>query len=58
MTDQHPHDLLAEALRRLHDVADVLTAISAASRLLIEQLDRIELEIMQLAKQAADKPQD
>jgi hypothetical protein len=53
MTDR-PHDLLAESLRRLHDVADVLTAISAASRLLIEQLDQVELEVMALAKMAAD----
>jgi hypothetical protein len=54
--DQHPHEMMASALRKLHDCSDVLRAIAAASRLLVEQLDRIELDIMELARIAADKP--
>jgi hypothetical protein len=51
---RHPHDLLESALRRLHDAADVLAAISVASRLLVEQIDALEGDIIALTKMATD----
>jgi hypothetical protein len=54
--DRHPHELLQAALQRLHDCSDVLRAIAAAARLLVEQLDLIELDIMELTRLAADTP--
>ncbi len=58
MTDQHPHEMMASSLRKLHDCSDVLRAIAVASKLLVEQLDQVELEIMELARLAANKPQE
>jgi hypothetical protein len=55
MTDRHPHEVMVEALRKLHDCSDVLRAIAAASRLLVDQVDALELLVMELARQAADK---
>jgi hypothetical protein len=40
----------------LHDVADVLAAVSAACRLLGEQIDLVELDVIELARLAADTP--
>jgi hypothetical protein len=56
MTDENPaHQVLADALRRLHDTDDVLTAVGAACRLLREQLEALESELLELARLAADK---
>jgi hypothetical protein len=55
MTDD-PHEVMAATLRRLHDVADVLAAVSAACRLLGEQIDLVELDVIELARLAADTP--
>lgn len=56
--DINPHDIMTAALRRLHDVSDVLAAVCAAARLLGEQVDKIELEILELARLASDKPKN
>jgi hypothetical protein len=40
-------------IRRLHDIRDVIRAIAAASRLLDEQFERIEADVLDLMRQAA-----
>jgi hypothetical protein len=56
-SDDNPHNTMAAAMRKLHDCSDVLRTIAVASKLLVEQLERIELDIMEFARIAADKPQ-
>jgi hypothetical protein len=52
--DRTAEDVLRAALRRLNDASDVLVAVAAASRLLVESLDSLQLEIMELGRRAED----
>jgi hypothetical protein len=44
-----------EALRRLHDIRDVIRAISVAARLLDDHIEAVESEMLDLLRRPSDK---
>jgi hypothetical protein len=56
--DRTAEDVLRAALQRLNDASDVLVAVAAASRLLVESLDSLQLEIMELGARAEGAESD
>jgi hypothetical protein len=47
--------IVEAALHKLHDCSDVLRALSVASKLLADQIEYLEVDILELARLAADK---
>jgi hypothetical protein len=48
-------EILRATLTRLNDCSDVLTACSVAAKLLIEQIEIIEADVMEIARLAGNK---
>ena len=48
--------LIGQMLRQIHDLSDVLTAITAASRLVNDQLAEIEAAVVALGSYVREEP--